>query len=508
MLRKPVAKNCLTLSLSIGLSGLAWGGAPITISQGSIYPYSGDYTSTDATTPAVTITATSGTVILQNCKASNSNTSNAAPTILIQPPSKSTAKIYIKNCSINNASLAAGSTGASVLNIAQLAGEVHIQGRASGIGFIDNINPCVVASANPYTPAIQVDTPSLVTIKKCTLTAKGEFIVSNTNRLAQLNVSDNKVRGINPGVASQAQGRFMKLLAPQSLTVTNNRIENTAGILVNGHGETGHVISDNIIITNNDVLNINGRYSDGEQGYQNTTQEIVQFVQFDKVLANPNKSIKISWNQVINEIAKSSVEDVINISSSSGSSAYPIVVSNNYLKGAYPTVLTAAFSGCGITTDRSPGGLVTHHISIDANQVIDTVNCGIGIAAGHHISATANRMIAENRSPSGTLITAANVGMYMMNLYGLDANLFATNSSTNNLSGWMGWQQSTPPNIIRNDYYFESGCANPACDASNLPYVSSSTSAYAPLPEGTSAAELQRWQQKLTANQVKIGPSW
>lgn len=508
MSKQPVTRGCIASFLAFSLTGLAWAGPPITISQGSIFPYNGNYTSTDGITPAVTITATSGTVTLQNCSASNSNTGSAAPTILIKPATQSTAKIYIKNCNINNASLAASSAGASAVHVTQQAGEVYIQGRATGISYMDNANPCVVSSATPYTAAIRIDTPSPVTIQKCSLSAKGDFIVSNTERLAQLNVSDNKVKGINPGVASQPQGRFMRLLAPQSLTVTRNRIENTAGILVNGHGETGHVIGNNIVITNNDVLNINGRYSDGGQGYQTTTAEPVQFVQFDKVLANPNKSITVSWNQVINEVAKSSVEDVINISSSSGSSAYPIVISNNYLKGAYPTVLTSAFSGCGIVTDTSPGGLVTHHISIDANQVIDTVNCGIGIAAGHHISATANRMIGENLSPSGTLIKAANVGMYMMNIYALDANLFATNSATNNLSGWMGWQQSNPPNIIRNDYYFESGCANPACDSSNLPHVSSGVSAYSPLPAGTSAAELQRWQQKLSANQVKIGPSW
>jgi len=506
MPRTPITNICVTSILAVGLSGMAWAGAPIIISKGSIFPYSGNYTSTDGTTPAVTITATSGTVTLQNCTASNSNTGGTAPTILIKPATQSTAKIYIKNCNISNASLAASSSSPAV-SITQQAGEVYIQGRATGFTFTDNANPCVISHANPYAAAIRIDTPSPVVIQKCTLNAKSDHIASTTYGQAQLVVSDNKASGVNPGVASQSQGRFIRLLAPRSLTVTNNRIENTGGIYVNGYGETGHVIGGNIIITNNDVLNINGRFSDGAQGYQ-STRELVQFVQFDKVLANPNQSIRVSWNQVINQMGASSVEDVINIGSSSGSSAYPIIVSNNYLKGAYPTVLTAGFSGCGIVTDTAPGGLMTHHVSIDSNQIIDTVNCGIGIATGHHISATSNRMIGENRSADGTLIAAANVGLYMMNTQNLPADLFATNSSTNNLSGWMGWQQSTPPNIIRNDYYFASGCANPACDASNASYSPPGGSAYSPIPTGTAAAELQRWQQKLTTNQVKIGPTW
>src|SRR6185436_7803111 len=59
----------------------------------------------------------------------------------------------------------------------------------------------------------------------------------------------------------------------------------------------------------------------------------VQFFQMG--VCSGISSVEIAWNQVINEPGNSRVEDTISVYKSSGTSASPIQIHDNYLQGAY-----------------------------------------------------------------------------------------------------------------------------------------------------------------------------
>ena len=214
-------------------------------------------------------------------------------------------------------------------------------------------------------------------------------------------------------------------------SIENCSLEGTSGIYLldyDGDRTTRHSVK----ILRNRARNIDGRRRGGGH-------ELVQFVQFDKVIAVPG--VEIAWNEVINEPGASRVEDNISIYLSSGTKQSPIRIHNNFIRGAYPaTAATETYSGGGImlgdgvgkTEDLDPAFVVAHD-----NQVLDTVNYGIAISAGHDCEIRDNRIVSAGVLPDGRKIAAKNVGAYVWDSYKAGDTRFHGNTGRNNLIGWV-----------------------------------------------------------------------
>ncbi len=339
-------------------------------------------------------------------------------------------------------------------------------------------------SAVPNVPAITVNTTAAVVIEDCHLRGKSHMIRSllpGTN----ITVRNCIAQGFNPNVLDGETGRFVSVYMPARLIVENNTLLGTAGIYVDGAGKS----NEGIAIRYNKALNIEGRLSNGVGGYSSKKFLPVQFTQLNNVRAT--SGIEIAWNEVINEPRRSRVEDNINVYRSSGTSDSPILIHDNYIRGAYPNEpLSDNFSGGGIITDGDVTTLAeaTGYVRIYNNQVVNTSNYGVGIASGHHVLVWNNRVIATGKLPDGNRIASANVGLYVSVNPKSPLENFAGNSVAKNTVGWINAKGGSNP------WWFPS-CQEGMC-AANTPIIPT---------EAWEKAEFVSWQTKLSSNNIRVG---
>ena len=403
-------------------------------------------------------------------------------------------------------------------------------------------------------PAVRVETTEPVVLQDCTIKGKG-LLIDATYSFTNITVKNCVVEGLNPDVRGVQQDRFIGTYRPHSLQVIGNTIINTAGIYVDGGtydpqaGNQNEPLRGPLLITRNDVRNINGLVSDGLGGYlvnrpyaevistrplvRNAKGELepawiplVQFVQLNHVRSTHNKSMEISWNRVINKPGQSAVEDNINIVESQGMASTPLRIHNNFIQGAYPADSNkGGYSGGGIITDGNPTSSVDPHVSayvwIYDNHIVDTVNYGIQLASGHHHAVFNNRLIGWNSvngiiasaSPPYLVHPSGNVGLSSWlyrdgegNVLPYSLSNFHSNVYRDNLSWWSRGSREDgvlidPANSLNNMYYLvdcEMGAGN-RCDAPR-PF------AKVPLP----SEELVRFNTKAAVGLIKIGAraSW
>ena len=365
---------------------------------------------------------------------------------------------------------------------------------------------CVSASADTLTisrggtysggehETITIKTSDPVIIENMTLRGARHLI---TSHYARANVTIRNVRGfgVNPNVAGKCTGRFASLEGFSNVVIENCTLENTAGIYLLDYA--GDRTSANTIkILRNRTKNIDGRRSDGKGGYLaggESAAELVQFAQLDKVRGV--RDAEVAWNEIINEPGKSRVEDVISIYLSSGTKDSFIAIHDNFLRGAYPLdPATEPFSGGGImlgdgVSKDGPAGDPAFVEAFD-NQVLDTVNYGIAISAGHDCAIHHNRIVSAGLLADGrTNIAAQNVGAYIWDSHKSGKGRFYNNVGHDNL---IGWKDKTG---VRNDWW---GPHASAWD-NNEHWPS-------PLDVDVYEAEWQRWQAKLKEKGVTIGP--
>jgi parallel beta-helix repeat protein len=249
-----------------------------------------------------------------------------------------------------------------------------------------------------------------------------------------------------------------------------------------------------------------------------------------------NQAMEISWNQVINQPGQSGVEDNINIYQTQGTLTLPLRIANNFIRGGYPIDMTSPiYSGGGIITDGWAIKYGIHspaYVTIESNQVVDTVYYGISIAAGHHNIMSNNTVVGVNRLPSGKVSPAANLGMSIWRgaKFGtspggpaltpeqiatnadIEAN-FHDNSAKSNKVGWTRYDGTvdangnfTNPNGVNATYWFQACDPNvPEC----TPITDVSNNSDLGLPALSAGnAEFTKWQNKLTGAGVVIGPNW
>ncbi len=340
-------------------------------------------------------------------------------------------------------------------------------------------------SVDPKVAAVTVNTTEQVVIENCRLRGKGH-LVSSLQSGSNITVRNCIGQGINPNVVNTRTGRFVNLYRPGTLVVERNTMLGTAGIYADGAGASAKGIT----VRYNRVQNIEGRLSDGNGGYLSDFFNAT-FVQLNGVRAT--KNIEVAWNQVINEIGKSRVEDNINIYLSSGTADSPMQIHDNYIQGAYPSDPSLKFSGGGIIIDGESSDLQTASgfVRIHGNQIVSTTNYGIAIAAGHDIDMRNNRAIFSGVLADGRRLAAANVGAYVWNLYGAKGTFF-NNAVTANTIGWMNASGQ-----LSNSWF--PNCPGSACQGNA--YMTGSVTVE------MEAAEYTRWQQKLAAAGLKVGSS-
>jgi len=301
-------------------------------------------------------------------------------------------------------------------------------------------------STNPGTAAITIKTSQPVTILNSNIQSRGNLIVS---AVSHTNITIKGTHGwaLNPNVSGQSPGRFLDAENFDNIDVENNTLVGTAGIEMGFYSGNG-TASNTVKILKNNALNIDGRWSDGNGGFQTgpDANDYVQFAQFNQCFNMTG--VEIAWNQVVNQPYQSRPEDNISVFQSSGTTASPMLIHDNYIQGAYPAdpVNDSSFTGGGIMlSDGFTGSAstATGNVSAYNNIIIGTSNYGMAISSGHNNTIYNNTVISSGLLPNGQKIASQNVGIYIWNQSG-DPN-WGNNQEYGNTIGWMG------PTGSRND---------------------------------------------------------
>lgn len=266
--------------------------------------------------------------------------------------------------------------------------------------------------------AVYVQTTQPVIIQNSRF--KGQkYCISSVN--SGTNVTVRNCVGLvrNTTYANQPCQRFLNLFEPASVACENNTMVG-GGILLSG-GTTPM-----IRIRYNRALNIDGRLSDGANGYvfeaANTANVYFQAKQF--VQLNSTRGVSdgdISWNEVINDPFVSRPEDSINLYGCAGVPGSPIKIHDNAIFGGMSSrPYDVFYSGGGIICDKGTGNgawtdgatNATAWIDIDDNHLAGLVQHGISAPYANNINARRNRIICP-RTIHGGVIKAANVGAYV-----------------------------------------------------------------------------------------------
>lgn len=363
------------------------------------------------------------------------------------------------------------------------------------------------ASSDPATAAVTVLTSAPVVIENCTIRSKGTLIKAAVDD-AHITVRNCRGFGMDPGVAGATRGDFFFGFKVGSLTLEHNYMEGVSyGIRL--YSSDGWRPNGAIVVRYNQAKNLDGAPSDGKGGRDLTHLEFGQ----DNgnhffIITNSNNvpSLDVSWNEIINEPFVSSIGDVINIYSSSGSPSAPMEIHDNYIEGGYGAdPFASGYFGGGITMDgnaRDVATTATAYVRIHHNQVVKHSNFGIGIAAGHDNEAYSNRVVSTGRLSDGrwVMMTYGN-GMYVWNCtcYNQPPTVFFNNSARDNVSGW---EKPSPPS--RQDYYLPDcagGASGPLSECTN------NVSLPDPVTREMEENEASLWRQKVSANNVILGPS-
>ena len=335
-------------------------------------------------------------------------------------------------------------------------------------------------STEAGTPAVLINTSDPVVIENSEIRSKGELIYLTSVQGGQLTVRNVTGYGSNPNREGAFPGRFVRANNYKSVTVEHCYFENTSGILLHNSvsGASAKVLY-------NRARNIEGRYSDGNGGWQEGTKWNVQFLQLDK--GKELVDTEVAWNQIVNEPYQSRVEDVINLYSTSGTSTDPIKIHDNYIQGAFPAdPATDSYNGGGIMLGDNGG---SYQRAYD-NQVVSTSNYGIAIAGGEYNQFYNNRVVSSGYLADGTYIASQNVGIYIWNQS--PEAPFREAEAYNNVVGWVREGG-------RNDGWIGNGGADAARWENNESIAGEIT-------QQTEQAEWDRWIQKLSDAGVIVGP--
>ncbi len=370
-------------------------------------------------------------------------------------------------------------------------------------------------SQDPTRPAVLIDTTAPVVIQNCFIRGKSDLIKTNVDN-ANVTIRNCHGYGLDPGVSGQMRGYFLRSTRISSLVAEHNYIEGTSF----GFNNWGDMQSSAVIgIRYNKAHNLDGAPSDGNGGRVLTGLQFGQdngnhFVILDSMQALPNA--EIAWNEITTDPYTASLGDIINIYRSSGTAATPIQIHDNYMFGSYSAVPTAAGDCCGsnantsegITVDGSGSDTATTtsaFIKMFNNQIVNHGGAqGLGINVGHDNEAYGNHIVSTGTLANGlwmaaTYSNALTVGNFV---YNQPANVFFNNSAHDNSVGWEielsdpnnQYARISPP--VRSDLHLVA-CSGNCGNNISLP---------GPITNATQDNETALWKQKLSANNIVVGP--
>ena len=131
-------------------------------------------------------------------------------------------------------------------------------------------------------------------------------------------------------------------------------------------------------------------------------------------------AIDVSWNEVINVFGQSRVEDNVSVFESAFAKIH-----DNYIQGAYPTTVGGPLGQWDHAGQRRP------RTTRCGNQIVETTNTGIGIAAAGTTRCTATGSCSTASSTMADPVAAASVGVFVWNHDG--------NPNWANNSAWGTW---------------------------------------------------------------------
>jgi hypothetical protein len=346
------------------------------------------------------------------------------------------------------------------------------------------------------TPALTISTSYPVLITDSNFIGPGDLIYAAG---ASITVTNSTGTGTNPNVAGTQKGDFLHTESAISVNAMNNTVTGTRfGFYI--HNYTGATSGVTINVSNNVINNIDARPSNGNGGYVTSGEWNGHAIQLNLVQSVPN--ITIAWNQVINTPFQSQCSDIINMFQSSGTSASPILIHDNYLQGAFPADPGPDhYSGGGIITDgtaKDTLATATAFVQMFNNQVVATANYGLSIASGHDNSIYNNRVVSSGFTTNGAFYAMPfGNGLNNYNNYGQPANILFNNIAYNNVSGLI--RKNSAGALMRSDWYLPSQTTN-----TNVNYQPNNTATPTPADE---SAEFTSWLSKLVANHITIGVS-
>ena len=341
-------------------------------------------------------------------------------------------------------------------------------------------------STDSAVPCVSIETTEPVTLRDCVLAGAGDLIRATAGG-ATLKVIGCRGVGLPPSADQTRRGRFLEINDGRSVLVEHNYFEHTTGILIyqwSGDGSARQTLT----VRYNSARNIDGRYRDG-----GGTK--VSFLQLNRV--SNLASMKVAWNQVINEPNQSLVEDNINIFNSGGTRTSPLLLHDNYIRGAYPYPATSAtYTGSGITMDGDGKAPLTTTAYVEAyrNQVISTCNAAMNIAAGHDNHFHDNRLVTSGLLSNGDTLLANYAATAVWNYYKRPPAVFYNNHLSDNIIGFVHRGGRTPF-LNRQDY--SPGLCVPCSGTVHLPN---------PITLQTEQDEWKRWQHKLREQHILVGP--
>jgi NPCBM/NEW2 domain len=350
-------------------------------------------------------------------------------------------------------------------------------------------------------PVISIQTSDPVIIENSNIRGRGDLIAGYYHN----RVTVRNVRGyeLNPNFARKSAGNSVVLADPYNVSIENNYFEGTNGIYIlrfAGNSNAGETIK----ILRNKMKNINGRPSDGNNGWIATEgyDKHPHAIQFNQIQKVPN--VDIAWNEVINEPFKSLVEENFNFYISSGTSNSPILVHDNYIQGGYNALpdTNPNYSGGGIAVGDglSDNPDKSGNINVYNNQIVGTTNEGMALAGGFSNKIYSNRVISSGLLPDGRKILAANIGIYVWDHLGANKKfpgVFGNNVMSNNYAAWTKHSS--------NGSSFSNGFWTPDCGVNNTSCTGNVVGPIATLD--TEKQEYQAWLKKVASNSQVVGPT-
>lgn len=376
--------------------------------------------------------------------------------------------------------------GASTTNKAStsLGGQYSYDSAADTYTFIgswENLNTAIAGSLVLHSPNSnyvggvyqQVDDIT-VKIEHSTLRTVTNGISWGGGSFLRVAVTNSNGYGLNPNVLGLSNGYFVSLGDVDQVTITNNTTEQFGAVKIN-NGGPNHAANPTFIVNHNSAKNIDGRKSDGNGGYLDYMsrtpigggtaeygKNIRQFLQF--IGCHNLVDTEIAWNQIVNEVGKSMVEDNINMFLSGGTDSSPILIHDNYIHGAYslkPWVTGTTsdanytyewgYAGSGLLLGDGSTDVLANacgHIKAYNNQIIDTRK-GISIASGHDIEAYDNHLISCGYLPDGQYNATQTTALSIYDGYGDAARGTMFNvTAHDNTIGWMHRSDSPKASVM------------------------------------------------------------